>query len=157
MLPPWLSLKLIGIIGIAIVMAILVGLWQWERIDNGKLKNEIEALKGMVDSLNTQIAVRDTIIEDQKKNLEALKSSVDEMRDIIAKASVMRKKIKTLPTVQGGTACESSDKLGAEYAKTVNDITAFALSGVRGKITSKRYNSETAPESLPVPAPAGTN
>ena len=153
-----LNPKNLLIIGLVVAFAVLGGLWQWERIHAGKLQNQVDGLQGHVDSLMTQIATRDSIIEDQKKNLAEVMASYEEMRKIKQTTKVIRKTIVKLKDSPTGKACETSDQLGADYAAVANSITAYIRTGVRGKIKAARDDhSKTAIEDVPRAGSAGVH
>jgi len=140
-----LNPKNIIIIGLTITCLVVSGLWQWERIHVGNLQNQVVSLQGHVDSLMTQVATRDAIIEDMKKNLTSLTLQMEEMKQAEAKTVVIRKKVKELVYVPMGKACETSDQLGDNYAKVAADISQRIISSVRGKVSAPRDNSGGAP------------
>ena len=130
------------IAGLLIACLALGGLYGFQRIHSGNLQNQVDSLEIQVKSLRIQIDTRDSVIEDQKKNIELIKANYEEIQQAKEKTTVIRKNIEKLVYVPTGKACASSDELGADYAKVANDITAFIRSGVRGKVTAPRPDSD---------------
>jgi len=137
-----LNPKNLAIIGLSIALLVVSGLWQWQRIHAGNLQNQVDSLDIQVKSLRIQIETRDSVIDDQKKNIELIKKNYEEIQQAKEKTTIIRKNVKELVYVPTGKACASSDELGVDYAKVANDITAFIRSGVRGKVTAPRPNSD---------------